>query len=91
MKSVSLTSINVLDPSKVIAGVNYTGLEGMLKSMSRADKKSALQKSVNDMKGVELAATQLLQTHADKLKRAEAQAEVLRKRAEIKGEAMSKA
>jgi hypothetical protein len=91
IKSVSLTSINVLDPIKVIAGVNYAGLEGMLKSMARADKKSALQKSVNDMKGVELAATQLLQTHADKLKRAEAQAEVLRKRAEIKGEAMSKA
>ena len=86
----SLTNISKLDPSKVLKGINYSGMEGMLKNMARNDKRAALQKAVNDMKSTEQAAKKQLASLADKTKKAKEQAELIKKRMEAKGEAMIK-
>lgn len=88
--AIDLKKIDILDPSKVKNGLDYKGMENTLKSIARGDKKSALQKAINDMKGVEQAANHLLATLDQKLERAKKQAELIKKRMEKKGEAMSK-
>lgn len=88
--SLDLRKINVLDPQEMLSKIDYAGIENMVKYVGRMDKKSALQKAINDMKGVEQAAQQLVKTYDQRLELAKKRAEVIQKRMASKGEAMGR-